>query len=529
MNVNSVTKGLLWCALLAAPTIGCGGEAGSADPSANDGNLVGYLNPSAQSTYWNSTAGQQGTVVSVCWTANAMAGKDEPTGTKLASTFAGITNMKSWVRKAVENSWGRVADIQFVGWDTQCAAAPNNGDSRYVAANFNHIMLAFVEESISLTGDTRWWTDINGASPVIGTMIRINRLSTTEASVQYPALHEFGHALGFGHEQQRKDNWSGTTPLKCIAHNAGEGAETDDYFTGWVDKDSVMCYDSAAPKLSPGDIMGVQKRYGRKGTGSLVGDHGMCAAIAGGSTTDGAQIMGWPCTGNSWHMNFSLPNDGYEHFKSAANSRCLTVQNNAVPNPMVGWGCGNFPNSRLQFGNASSTGAELRSMGNLCLELVGTQVKAQVCNSSSAQRWDVQHANGSIRADQIQYMGSPGKCLTTSTTSGALGEILTVANCSTTDTKQRFAFPGNGRIKMVNNSALCLAQAGGQPVPASPIMLWNGCDAAPLGQNEQFTLHGRVRTMGACLAPAGTGEIGSLIWAQTCNSSATNQEWDYFL
>ncbi len=150
---------------------------------------------------------------------------------------------KSWVRKKVANTWEKYSRVRFLGW-SDCSSGSNSGIRIKVRDDNPHVKrlgryLAGITNGMELNFDFQNW-----------------ECNPKKSCIENISVHEFGHALGFAHEQNRPD-----TPQWCQEEQGTNG----DVVVGDWDINSVMNYCNPIwgnrGKLSTGDIATVQQFY----------------------------------------------------------------------------------------------------------------------------------------------------------------------------------------------------------------------------------------------------------------------------
>lgn len=156
---------------------------------------------------------------------------------------------REWTRDAVAKTWQKASRIELTGWQ-QCAPV-NKGIRIKVADVGPHVktlgrFLDGMRNGMVLNFDFHGW----------GTECA----ATREHCVRAIAVHEFGHALGFTHEQNRPD-----APGEC--RSLRQGTNPDKLLTPY-DPGSVMNYCNKAWNndgfLSHRDTEAVQELYGAR-------------------------------------------------------------------------------------------------------------------------------------------------------------------------------------------------------------------------------------------------------------------------
>lgn len=433
---------------------------------------------------------------------------------------------RMWVREVVEGQWSRYSRVNFTEWDTCTPGAPgvhilikkSGGSSAFGGASNNG-----VTDGVKLN---MYFEDRPADCRA--------SLANLQRCVQGHAIHEFGHVLGFGHEEERSDYVSvgGCAELPSPAGQQLYGA---------YDIDSVMSYCGRPdndittwdPQLSPGDIAAVQRAYGRRVAGQMVNARG--ADMMAHNFQAGPGVFIWDgdeAFGQRWHYDFFR--QAFKTLGTGGNTVCLDTFNAPPGSQLLAGTC--FFDSYQRF---PLEDVYLRGYGGLCLDVPG----GNTANGTTVQVWQCGALGGgnqrwSIDTQKRIRFGSTNKCLTFSPVQGSTLFLWECGGSPYAD-QQSFSFTGAGSLILssVGDPLFCAdveatldsAYLDGSGLPHNGARVQaHDCRGEQL--NQKWNLSGSFKApAGACIdVTNASNNLGAAVQTYGCNGTIA-QEWDYYV
>lgn len=197
---------------------------------------------------------------------------------------------KSFVRRTIEDGWIATTRLR-ISWED----CPVSGDARHVRvylrigdAGNNGTTLQPGMATLSNAADRMRTPPNDPPGLLMGFRSDWDANAATRGSFRALILHEFGHVLGFGHEQDRT---GGPSNVSCY-----KGGDPNLISISPVDPSSIMGWsycNTAWETLTPNDVAGARSIYGTPRL-TLVQRHGDGKLwIFTGASCDAAACPGW--------------------------------------------------------------------------------------------------------------------------------------------------------------------------------------------------------------------------------------------